>query len=271
MHRVQTPPSHPLIVVFTGGKRREIKTLNLEMYPSQQMVKHCTTVSLVNNILSRKIECKNLRLRLQGTRKLGYLAHISVKQYTLYPAYQIAENEKIKLGSWKLRQLREERLTQLRGYKIWQPIKGDPIFRIFAYPGCSHQTSNRWREWICSESTSAHSSENIWTCLRRYDGSTWSEKGSQAVRTHTLFTTIPMSATTVRSCLPPKSTWSPESCTQSQKSSRAFQNWPGEPSPKGKTVETRRTQCKPLFLPLHYGWCPPIASDRQKGKTKHLR
>ena len=34
-------------------------------------------------------ECKNSRLRLQNTRKLGCLAKISVKRYTLYHAYKI--------------------------------------------------------------------------------------------------------------------------------------------------------------------------------------
>ena len=62
------------------------------------MVKHCTTVSLVKSTLNMQKECKNLRLGLQGTRKLGCLAHISAMQYTLYPAYQITENEKKK--SW---------------------------------------------------------------------------------------------------------------------------------------------------------------------------
>ena len=113
MYSVQKLPSHPLIVVFTGGKRRKIKTLNLEIYPSQQMV-NTVQLSVWWRVFFKQKECKNLRLRLQGTRKLGCLTHISVKQYTLYPAYQITEKEKIRLGSRKLRQLREERLLQLR-------------------------------------------------------------------------------------------------------------------------------------------------------------
>lgn len=58
-------------------------------------------------------ESKNLRLRLQGTRKLGCLAHISVKQYTLYPSYRITEDEKRRLSAWRVRQLREDKLRQL--------------------------------------------------------------------------------------------------------------------------------------------------------------
>lgn len=36
-----------------------------------------------------------------------------MKRYTLYHAYKITDDEKGKLSSWKLRQLREERLAQL--------------------------------------------------------------------------------------------------------------------------------------------------------------
>ena len=63
LYRVQTHPSHRLIVVFTGGKRREIKTLNLEMYPSQQMV---TTVSLAKYDWCEVSKTPTARLLVKG-------------------------------------------------------------------------------------------------------------------------------------------------------------------------------------------------------------
>ena len=205
LYRVQTHPSHPLIVVFTGGKKREIKTLNLEMYPSQQMVKHCITVSLVKSTLNRK-SAKTLRLRLQGTRKLGCLAHISVKQYTLYPAYQITENEKKRLSSWKLRQLREEKLIQLTDeiksgcpskeiqYFVSLPTRDahtkHPTDEVSGYAQKVHPLiAQKISEFVSEGMTEVH---EVKRALRQY--------------VHTVFTTVPMSATTIRSCLPPKST-----------------------------------------------------------------
>ena len=59
-------------------------------------------------------ESKHARLRLQGTRKIGCCAHIRIVQFTLFLDYQIKTAEKEALSKWKLRQLREVKLANLR-------------------------------------------------------------------------------------------------------------------------------------------------------------
>ena len=59
-------------------------------------------------------ESKHARLRLQGTRKTGCCAHIRITQFTLYTDYQIHPAEKEGLSAWKLQQLRETRLANLK-------------------------------------------------------------------------------------------------------------------------------------------------------------
>ena len=39
---------------------------------------------------------------LQGTRKMGCMAHIEVKGFTLYPEYGINQCEKVGLSKWKV-------------------------------------------------------------------------------------------------------------------------------------------------------------------------
>ena len=56
---------------------------------------------------------KGERLWLQGTRKHGCAAHITVKSYTLYPSNGIDKADKT-LSKWKLRCLCAERLSKLR-------------------------------------------------------------------------------------------------------------------------------------------------------------
>ena len=60
-------------------------------------------------------ESKHSRLRLQGTRKISCSAHIQSIKYTLYPEYKIGEEALSNGSKWKLRQIREKKLEQLRG------------------------------------------------------------------------------------------------------------------------------------------------------------
>ena len=56
---------------------------------------------------------KGKRLWLQGSRKRGCAAHITVKSYILYPSYGINKEDKA-LSKWKLRCLCTQRLNELR-------------------------------------------------------------------------------------------------------------------------------------------------------------
>ena len=51
---------------------------------------------------------------LQGTRKIGCMAHVEVKTYVLYPQYAISKEEKEGLSNWQLRYLREKKLQELK-------------------------------------------------------------------------------------------------------------------------------------------------------------
>lgn len=51
---------------------------------------------------------------LQGTRKVGCMAHIEVKSFKLYPEYAISCGEKGGLSQWKLRCLKEEKVKELK-------------------------------------------------------------------------------------------------------------------------------------------------------------
>ena len=57
---------------------------------------------------------KQKRLRLQGTRKIGCHAHIKTHTYTLYPDFQVSPEEGKNLSKYKLRMLKEERLSAVR-------------------------------------------------------------------------------------------------------------------------------------------------------------
>lgn len=51
---------------------------------------------------------------LQGTRKVGCMAHVEVKSFKLYPQYAIHSGEKKELSEWKLRCLKEQKIKELR-------------------------------------------------------------------------------------------------------------------------------------------------------------
>ena len=48
------------------------------------------------------------KMWLQGTRKIGCMAHVEIKTYVLYPQYAISKEEKEGLSNWQLRYLREK-------------------------------------------------------------------------------------------------------------------------------------------------------------------
>jgi len=76
---------------------------------------------------------KGEKLWLQGTRKHGCAAHITVKSYTLYLSYGIDKENK-KLSKWKLRCLCTERLSKLREDLVAKKeIKTDTKY-FFSFP-----------------------------------------------------------------------------------------------------------------------------------------
>ena len=57
---------------------------------------------------------KGKKVWLQGTRKVGCMAHIEIKSFKLFPEYAISSDEKIGLPKWNLRCLREGKLKELK-------------------------------------------------------------------------------------------------------------------------------------------------------------
>ena len=61
---------------------------------------------------------------LQGTRKMGCMAHIEVKGFTLYPEYGINQCEKVGLSKWKVQCLKEDKLKELnKMLRAKNPVK----------------------------------------------------------------------------------------------------------------------------------------------------
>lgn len=56
-------------------------------------------------------ESKHSCVWLQGTRKIGCSAHIVTIKYTLYPDYQISNEDKVGISNYKLHQLREKNFS----------------------------------------------------------------------------------------------------------------------------------------------------------------
>ena len=54
---------------------------------------------------------KNPRIRSRGTRKQGCKACINIREYILYPHYSIDSSVASTLLKWKLRKLKEEKLS----------------------------------------------------------------------------------------------------------------------------------------------------------------
>ena len=59
----------------------------------------------------KEMKQKSTRVCVQGTRKMGCKAHIVIREYILYPEFNVpVEN----LTDWKLRMIREEKLKSLQ-------------------------------------------------------------------------------------------------------------------------------------------------------------
>ena len=61
----------------------------------------------------KKCKDNSRRTILQGTRKVGCLAHIQIKSYTLYPEFSVSATDKVSISAWKLRILKQEKLQEL--------------------------------------------------------------------------------------------------------------------------------------------------------------
>ena len=71
---------------------------------------------MVNTTLNKKNSesIKTPRLRLQGTRKIGCMANITVKTYLLYPEYTIKDKKNKCMSTRKIKKVQEEMLSRLR-------------------------------------------------------------------------------------------------------------------------------------------------------------
>ena len=72
---------------------------------------------------------KKPRLRTQGTRKKGCKACIKIREYILYPDYKI-DSTIVSSSSWKVRQLKEEKLCNLKVDLEQGVAKGKPMYYV---------------------------------------------------------------------------------------------------------------------------------------------
>ena len=74
---------------------------------------------------------KKSRLRLQGTRKIGCMANITVKSYLLYPQYTLKGQKNKCMSTRKLKQLQEETLSKLREALKTDALKVEVVRKYF--------------------------------------------------------------------------------------------------------------------------------------------
>lgn len=74
---------------------------------------------------------KSDRTRLQGTRKIGCQAHITVRTITVYPDYQLPEVESCQLGPRKLKEQKKEKMAQLlNAIACGEPVKTTTKYHV---------------------------------------------------------------------------------------------------------------------------------------------
>lgn len=71
------------------------------------------------------------RLRLQGTRKIGCMASVTVKTYLLYPQYTLKGQKDKNMSTRKMKKLQEEMLSKLRDALKTDASKVEVIQRYF--------------------------------------------------------------------------------------------------------------------------------------------
>ena len=80
-------------------------------------------VSLDKNIYYKQ-KPKQGKMWLQGTQKIGCMAHIEVKTFILYTEYAISPEKKEGISKWKMRCMIEEKMRELhRMLHTQNPIK----------------------------------------------------------------------------------------------------------------------------------------------------
>lgn len=75
-------------------------------------------------------EVKKHRLRMQGTQKKGCKACIKIREYILYPDYKIDSTIVSSSSKWKVRQLMEEKLCNLKVDLKQGVAKGKPMYYV---------------------------------------------------------------------------------------------------------------------------------------------
>ena len=73
---------------------------------------------------------KKPRLRTKGTRKKGCKACIKIREYILYPDYKIDSTIVSSSSKWKVRQLKEEKLRNLKVDLEQGVAKGKPMYYV---------------------------------------------------------------------------------------------------------------------------------------------
>ena len=82
---------------------------NLMEYRSAQYKPGRMTVMTHGNHYYKQREKKSKQLCLQSTKKIGCPAHMVVKEYHLYPDYQLTEKERHSMKELQIKALKKER------------------------------------------------------------------------------------------------------------------------------------------------------------------
>ena len=104
------------------------------------------------------------KMWLQGTRKMGCMAHIEVKTFTLYTEYAISQEKKQGISKWKMRYMKEEKMRELqRIVHTENPVKTTEVKYFMSFPSNeahSCRTSHWPRGCPYPKSTSTSGTKN---------------------------------------------------------------------------------------------------------------
>ena len=111
-----------------------------------------TNSSTVNlgTITTRKNRKKSSRVRIQGSRKMGCLAHITIKKCTLYLDYSLQPDEG---GKSMIRTLKEKKMAALKANlcKNAQNVTTKTMYYVSLPTEDSHQGHPTGAGTICTE------------------------------------------------------------------------------------------------------------------------